>query len=331
MKRCSAMLLLVVFACFILLAFGQGDAPLRLAQTIPMPGVEGRIDHLSADLKGQRVFVAALGNNSLEVIDVAQGKRAKSIPGLKEPQGVVYIPDLDQIIVANGDDGTVRTIDAKSFMTVSTLMVGGDADNVRYDSGTGRIVVGYGDGALAFLDPKVHKVLGTTKLAAHPESFQLEKSRPRIYVNVPNANHIAVVDSSKQTVITTWPVGQFRANFPMALDEANHRLFVGTRNPAKLVVFDTESGKQIIALDISGDTDDVFFDQENKRIYVSAGDGHIDVFGQSAADHYQPITKINTASGARTSLFVPDLHKLFLAVPHRGAQEAAIRVYDVTK
>ena len=331
MKPCGAMFLPVIFACFALVAYGQGNAPLRLAQTIPMPGVEGRIDHLSADTKGQRVFVAALGNNSLEVIDVAQGKRTKSIPGLREPQGVVYIPDLDQIIVANGNDGTVRTIDAKSFMTVSTLMVGGDADNVRFDSSTGRIVVGFGDGALAFIDPKAHKVLGTTKLAAHPESFQLEKLRPRIYVNVPNANHIAVVDSSKQTVITTWPVGQFRANFPMALDEANHRVFVGTRNPAKLVIFDAESGKQITALDISGDTDDVFFDQENKRIYVSAGDGHIDVIGQSDADHYQPITKINTASGARTSLFVPDLHKLFLAVPHRGAQEAAIRVYDVTK
>jgi YVTN family beta-propeller protein len=331
MKRSGAMFLLVVFACFVFLVYGQGNAPLRLAQTIPMPGVEGRIDHLSADIKGQRVFVAALGNNSLEVIDVAQGKRVRSIPGLKEPQGVVYIPDLGQIIVANGEDGTVRTIDAKSFMTLSSLMVGADADNVRYDSSTGRIVMGYGDGALAFIDPKAHKLVGTTKLAGHPESFQLEKSRPRIYVNVPNANHIAVVDSSKQSVITTWPVGQFRANFPMSLDEANHRLFVGTRNPAKLVVFDTESGKQIIALDISGDTDDVFFDQENKRIYVSAGDGHIDVFSQSDADHYQPITKIETASDARTSLFVPDMHKLFLAVPHRGAQEAAIRVYEVTK
>jgi len=214
MKRSGGIFLLVSFACFVLLAYGQGNEPLRLAQTIPMPGVEGRIDHLSVDVKGQRVFVAALGNNSLEVIDVAQGKRARTIPGLKEPQGVVYVPDLDQIIVANGDDGTVRTIDAKSFMTVSTLMVGGDADNVRYDSGTGRIVVGYGDGALAFIDPKAHKLLGTTKLAAHPESFQLEKSRPRIYVNVPNANQIAVVDSGKQNVITTWPVGQFRANFP---------------------------------------------------------------------------------------------------------------------
>src|SRR5262249_18373715 len=151
---------------------------------------------------------------------------------------------------------------------------------------------------------KTHKVTGTVKLSGHPESFQLEKSRPRIYVNVPNANQIAVIDGSKQEVITTWPVGQYRANFPMALDEPHHRLFVGTRNPAKLVVFDTESGKQITALTISGDTDDVFFDQENKRIYVSAGEGNIDVLNQTDADHYEPVAKIATAAGARTSLFV---------------------------
>ena len=331
MKRFSAMFLLIVFVCFVSLAYGQGNPALKLVQTIPIPGVEGRIDHLAVDLKGQRVFVAALGNNTVEVIDLAQSKRTRSITGLREPQGIIYLPDLDQIVVANGDDGTVRTFDAKSFMTTSTMMLGGDADNVRYDSATGRIVVGYGNGALGFVDPKAHKVLGSIKLSAHPESFQLEKSRPRIYVNVPDANHIAVIDGSKQALITTWPVGQFHANFPMALDEAHHRLFVGTRNPAKLVVFDTESGKQITALDISGDTDDVFFDQENKRVYVSAGEGYVDVFTQTDQDHYQRISKISTASGARTSLFVPELHKLLVAIPHRGAQEPAIRVYEVTK
>ena len=319
----------VVFACLAFLAYSQGNPALKMVQTIPLPGVEGRIDHLSVDVKGQRLFVAALGNNTLEVVDLAQGKRIRSVTGLREPQGVVYIPELDQVVVANGDDGTVRTFDGKSFMTLSSLMLGDDADNVRYDPAGGRLVVGYGAGALAFIDAKSHKVMGTVKLSAHPESFQLEKSRPRIYVNVPGANQIAVVDGSKQTVITTWPVGQYRANFPMASDEANHRLFAGTRNPARLVVFYTESGKQITALNISGDTDDVFFDQGNKRIYVSAGEGNIDVLNQMDADHYQATGKIATAPGARTSLFAADLHKLFLAIPHRGTQETAIRVYEI--
>ncbi len=328
MKRFRPLSLLLVFVCFASAAYSQANTPLKLSQTIPLPGVEGRIDHMSVDVKGQRLFVAALGNNTVEVVDLAQGKRSRSITGLKEPQGIVYIPALDQVVVANGADGTVRTLDARSFTTISSLDLGDDADNVRYDSTLGRLVVGYGDGALGIIDLKTHKVISSIKLSGHPESFQLEKSRPRIYVNVPNANQIAVVDTAKQALITTWPVGQFRANFPMALDEVHHRLFAGARNPARLLVVDTESGKQITALNISGDTDDVFFDQENRRVYVSAGEGYSHIFRQLDADRYRPTSKIVTASGARTSLFVPELRKLFVAVPHRGRQESAIRVYD---
>jgi DNA-binding beta-propeller fold protein YncE len=293
--------------------------------------VDGRIDHMSVDVKGRRLFVAALGNNTLEVVDLVQGKQIRSVTGLREPQGVVYMPELDQVVVANGDDGTLRVFDGKSFTSVANVTIGGDADNVRYDSTGARIVVGYGSGALAFLDARTHKILGIVKLPAHPESFQLEKSRPRIYVNVPDANLIAVVDTVRLSVITTWQVDSYRANFPMALDEANHRLFVGTRRPARLVVFDTGSGKQITALNISGDADDLFFDQESRRIYVSAGEGNIDVINQMDADHYVTAGKIATAPGARTSLFVSDLHRLYLAVPHRGTQEAAIRIYESPK
>lgn len=331
MKKSAAILGVASFAFFVFFAYGQGNPPLKLVQTIRFAKVDGRIDHMSVDVKGRRLFVAALGNNTLEVVDLFRGKQIRSVTGLREPQGVAYVPELDQVVVANGDDGTLRAFDTKSFTSLWSVMLGDDADNVRYDSANGRVVVGYGSGALAFLDIKTHKITGNVKLTAHPESFQLEKSRPRIYVNVPNANHIAVIDSVRQAVISTWPVGQYHSNFPMALDEAHHRLFIGTRRPAKLVVFDTESGKQVSALDISGDTDDLFFDQENKYIYVSAGDGTIDVIGQMDADHYGPAAKIATASGARTSLFVPDLHRLYLAVPHRGAQEAAIRVYEAMK
>src|ERR1051326_469165 len=254
--------------CLAFLAVSQGNPPLKLVQTIPLAKVDGRIDHISVDLKGRRLFVAAFGNNTLEVVDLAQGKQMRSVTGLREPQGIAYMPELDQVVVANGDDGTLRIFEAKSFTNAANVTIGDDADNVRYDSNGGRIVVGYGSGALAFLDAKTHKVVGTVKLPAHPESFQLEKARPRIYVNVPDANLIAVVDRDRLSVITTWPVGAYGANFPMALDEAHHRLFVGTRRPAKFVVLDTESGKQLTALNISGDIDDLFFDDESKRIYV---------------------------------------------------------------
>jgi DNA-binding beta-propeller fold protein YncE len=223
----------------------------------------------------------------------------------------------------------LRAYDGSSFTLVSTLNLGDDADNVRYDPAAGQILVGYGSGAIGTVDAKTVKTAGTIKLSGHPESFQLESTGVKMFVNVPSAGEIVVLDRKQQKVITTWPIGSLKANFPMALDEANHRLFVGTRNPARLVVFDTESGKQIAAINCSGDTDDLFYNPENKQIYLSAGEGFIDVFRQQDADHYQAIAKIPTAAGARTSLFVPELHRLYLAVPHRGNQEAAIRVYEV--
>jgi DNA-binding beta-propeller fold protein YncE len=331
MKKSRVALAVTALALYVFVACSQSSLPLKLVLTIPLAKVDGRIDHMSVDVRGQRLFVAALGNNTLEVVDLAQGKQIRSVTGLHEPQGVAYLPELDQVVIANGDDGTLKAFDAKSFTSLSSNILGDDADNVRYDATGSRIVVGYGAGALAFLDAKTRKLVGTVKVPNHPESFQLEKSRERIYVNVPNANQIAVVDRAKQAVATTWPVGDYRSNFPMALDEARHRLFVGTRRPAKLVVFDTESGKQITAVDISGDTDDLFFDQQNKRIYVSAGEGNIDIINQLDADRYVSTAKLATAPGARTSLFVPDLNRLYLAVPHRGTQTAAIRVYEVMK
>jgi DNA-binding beta-propeller fold protein YncE len=314
------------------IAFGQGGAaPLKLVQTIPLSGVEGRIDHMAVDVQGQRLLVAALGNNTLEVVDLAQGKRVYSITGLKEPQGVAFVPELSRMFVANGSDGTVRAYDATSFAMTGSLNLGDDADNVRYDSSKGQILVGYGSGAIATIDAKTVKSIGEIKLSGHPESFQLEKSGPRIFVNIPNSTQIAVLDRAKQSVIATWPMGSFHSNFPMALDESNHRLFVGTRNPARLVDIDTNTGKQIVALNCSSDTDDLFYDSENKRVYLSAGEGFIDVFKQQDADHYQAIAKLPTAAGARTSLFVPELRRLYLAVPHRGNQRTGIQVYEVVK
>jgi DNA-binding beta-propeller fold protein YncE len=323
--------LIVVFLAFLSgLLYGQAGLPLKLTQTIALTGVEGRIDHLAFDVKGQRLFVAALGNNTLEILDVAQGKRVHTITGLKEPQGIRFAPELNRIFVANGSDGTVRAYDGSTFALISSLNLGDDADNVRYDPTTGQILVGYGGGAIATIDAKTVKTAGNIKLSGHPESFQLETSGPRIFVNVPNANQIAVLDRLKQSVLTTWPLGALRSNFPMSLDEANHRLFVGTRNPARLVVIDTETGKQVAVVNCSGDTDDLFYDPQNKQIYLSAGEGFIDVFKQEGANEYRSTAKLPTAAGARTSLFVPEVHRLYLAVPHRGSQQAAIRVYEVT-
>jgi hypothetical protein len=205
-----------------------------------------------------------------------------------------------------------------------------DADNVRYDARTRRIYVGYGDGALAVIDPDKITKLADIKLPGHPESFQLETAGKRIFINVPSARQIVVVDRDERSVVAHWPRREAAANFPMALDEANHRLFVGCRKPAKLLVLDTSSGSMAASADCCGDTDDLFYDVANKRIYVSGGEGCISVFEPMDPDHYALMETIRTAAGARTSLFVPPMGKLYLAVPHRGAQGAEIRVFRVT-
>jgi YVTN family beta-propeller protein len=303
------------------------QAPLRLERTIALPGVNGRIDHLSADTAGSRVFIAALGNNTLEVVDPATGKRLQTVRGLNEPQGVLYLAESARVYVANGQTGKLHVYDGKTLQPAGSLDLGEDADNVRYDAAARRLWVGHGAGVLGAVDPAGLKAAASIKLDAHPESFQLEKAGPRIFVNVPKAAHIAVVDRAKQTVLAKWPMPAGSANYPMSLDEANHRLFAGCRHPAQIAVLDTQTGKIVTKFDCVGDTDDVFFDAARKRLYVIGGEGFVDVFAQKDADHYTRIARIPTAAGARTGLFVPEMNRLFVAVPHRGAQVAEIRVF----
>ena len=318
-------ILLMIVACAVV-SWAQAAQPLRIEKSIEMPEVQGRIDHLSIDVKGQRLFVSALGNNTLEVIDVKSGKRVKTISQLKEPQGVLYVAESDRIYVANGDDGSVRIFDGSSYAPLKRLDYGDDADNVRYDGGRKRIYVGYGGGALGEIDNEGNKV-SDIKLDAHPESFQIEKDSPRIYVNLPKSRKVVVVDREKHAIIATWKTDMAFANYPMALDESDRRLFVVTRMPARLLVFDTNNGNIVQKLAAVGDCDDVFYDKSRKRIYASGGDGAISVFEQKDADHYAELGRINTVKGARTSYFSPDLDRFFLAVRRQGSQPAAIEVF----
>lgn len=310
------------------LSFAQKSAsvPLKLESTIPMPDVQGRIDHLAIDLKGQRLFVAALGNNTVEVIDLKANKLIHTIPGLAEPQGIAYIPSSNLLFVANGKDGSVREFDASSWKQVNSISYGEDADNLRFDPGRGHVWVGYGGGALAEFDQKGKKLTGI-KLDAHPESFQLEKNGSRIFVNLPGSRKIDVVDRKTRAVLSTWRTGGPLANFPMALDEQEHRLFVVTRLPARLIVLDTENGHRIASLPAVGDCDDLFSDQRRHRIYAIGGEGGISVFQQLDADHYNEIARIKTVSGARTGFFSSELDKLYLAVRKHDSQSAEIRIY----
>src|SRR6266705_231441 len=307
----------------------QTAAPLKLTQTIALPGVEGRIDHVAFDAAGERLFVCALGNNTVEVLDLRKGERIHSITGLGAPQGIVYIPELDRLFVANDKGGIFKIYDAKSFQTVGELNFKDDADNVRYDDATKKLYVGFGSGGIAVVNAPDGKQIGSIKLSAHPEAFELEKTGKRIFVNVPNSRQVAVLDRDKGEVVATWKTDLAFGNFPMALDETSHRLFVGCRLPAKLVVLNTDSGEIVAKIDISGDPDDVFYDSKRHRIYATCGAGKIEIIKQTDANNYKALTKIDTAEGARTGLFVPERDTLFVAVPHRGSQQAEIRAYRV--
>jgi DNA-binding beta-propeller fold protein YncE len=321
-------LLVVATLAFRCSAYAQrpGDSSNLLTQVamIPLDGVKGRIDHFGLDAKGKRLFVAALGNNTVEIVELTQ-----HIGNLRAPQGIGFAPESNRLAVANDQDGSCRLYDGTSLQQTATIDLKDDADNVRYDKISRRFWVGYREGGLAAIDPESGKQVADVKLDAHPESFQIESRGKRIFVNVPNAGHVAVIDRETRTVLEKFPVKEAVANFPMALDEANRRLFIGCRKPARLLVLDTETGKTVASLDIVGDTDDLFYDAANKRIYVSGGEGRVTVISQTSADMYNIAGQVTTAPGARTSFFVPETSTLYVAVPHRGAQKAELRVFSV--
>lgn len=332
-------------ACLLLLSapnWGQAGsesktAPLTLASTILLPGVHGRIDHFGVDEKGERLFMAAVGNNTLEVIDLKSGRRVHTITGLDEPQGVFYDAVTNHLFVACAGDGVTKVFDAASFHEIAAVKFPDDADNIRYDHHSNNIVIGYagskqlrgresGDGGLGFVDAG-GKRTGDIIVDAHPESFQLEKSGSRTFVNVPDKQEIEVADLVSHKVLARWPVSA-EENFPMALDETHHRLIVACRRPPRLLVFDTGSGKQTVSVEIAGHSDDIFYDAQRSRVYVLTSAGFLEVFQQNGPDHYTRIGHLPTPPGAQTGLFVPIWGKLFAGVPAREKQDAEIRVYQ---
>lgn len=328
------LILLVLFGCSAPgPSLASGSEPV-LKRSIPMPGVSGRIDHFAYDPLTKRLFVAALENGSLEAIDVENGERVKSVAGLKEPQGIVFVPSTKQVVVACGGDGTVRAYDAASLEEKLKVDVGEDADNMRLDSEGKLIVVGHSSGAVAFLDTVTLKKAGEVKFSGHPESFQLEPGSQRVFINVPGGlvgggGGVVVADRTTQKVTATWTLKEAGRNFPMALDAAHKRLYVGCRRSAKLLVIDTDSGKVVASPECVGDADEVFVDAKTGRVLVVGGDGAIDLFETKDQQDYTKAASIKTVSGARTGLLVAETHLLYVAVPKRSGHDAEIREYTL--
>jgi DNA-binding beta-propeller fold protein YncE len=331
----TAMLLL---CRFVSVTAAPRTETLRLVQTIPMPNVKGRIDHLDVDVDGKRLFVAGLENGSVEVIDLQAGKWLKSISGFKKTQGIVYVASLNKLFVASGDDGTLRVFRGDTLKLLDAIKLDLGPNRVAYDARAEVLYVGYGGkdagqdyGQVGVIDAKTDKRLGDVKVEAHPAELLLDKPGGTLFVFIPGASKVQVVNTKKREVVSTGPVRSQR-NGDGALDEKNHRLMIGTRTPPQLIVMDSRTGKEVANLPTVEGMDGVHFDAAHKMVYVSGGRdydvGYILAYHQKDADHYEMVGKISTKSGAGTSFWSPELNRYYVAAPAHENEEAAILVFE---
>jgi len=327
MKHSVCTILLVILLIVSAPIYAKDAPALKLGQEITLPNVKGRIDHLSIDSQKRRLFIAALGNNSVEVVDLNSGTVIRSITGFAQPQGVLYIPESNKLYVTNAGNGRCDIFEGDSFKLIKSLQFSSDTDNIRYDSTTKCIYVGYGSGGIGIIDIANDTLAGDIKLSGHPEAFEIDQRNGKIFVNVPESRQIAVVDIKRRVIESNWNIKGASDNFSMALDGLDNRLLIGCREPARLLVIDTRTGEIISEVKIDDDADDVFYDLNKRLFVISCGSGYIDIVQKANDSLYLLVEKIPSARGARTSLFVPESGLLYLAVPADRGKEAKINVY----
>jgi DNA-binding beta-propeller fold protein YncE len=320
--------LVVLFA--VLSAPAAEPTSLELVQTIMLKGKAGNLDHLALDPKRERLLVANKTNNTLDIVDLKAGKLLQQITGQGGIQGIAYAADLDRIFVGLGSGGYCNVFNAGDYKLLKTIKFKDDADNVRYNPRNGMAYVAHAEKELGVIDGKTYALKTNIKLPGTAEAFQIEKDRPRLYLNIPTPSEVAVIDTDKNEITHHFPVKMAGGAHPLALDEGNHRIFVGCRKEPMLVVLDSETGKEITGVSIPGNVDDLFYDAKRKLLYASCGEGYLVVIRQVDPNKYEVSAKVPTAKEARTSLFVPDTSKLYLAVPRQQGKEGPeIRVYQV--
>jgi len=318
---------------------GQAQqGPLRLVQSMAMPGVEGRFDHLAVDLKGNRLFLAARANKTIEVFDLASGKRIRSISGIGTRHAEYYVPGTDELLVSVGDDGTCKFLRGDTFELIKSVKISVGADSIVYDPSSKYLYIVNGGkdidnndySLVSVIDATTRRNLGDIRVAgAELEAMAVERSGTRLFVNMKTLKQVGIIDRNKRQLVATWPIPGAGVNTPMTLDEAHHRLFIGAREPAEVVILDTDTGKVVATIPCVGNADDMFYDEARKRIYVTGEQGLISVIRQRTADEYEVVATIQTAPQARNSLFVPQLKRFFVGVPGIGEQKAEVLVFQV--
>jgi DNA-binding beta-propeller fold protein YncE len=326
----------IAMSVFATVALSQQSAPLKLTQTFKLPAdIKGHFDHFAVDLKGHRLLATPEEYKCVLVLDVNTGKLMHKLGPIEKPHAILYRQNLDRIYVTDGEAGDLKIFDGKTYQLLKSVKLLDDADSIGYDPATQYLYIDNGGGdvhqtysMLSVVDTNADKKLADIKVDGETlEAMALEKSSPKLYVNNRQKNQVDIIDRKTRTTIGSWPVTKGKDNVAMALDEANHRLFVACRS-GQLVVFDTESGKELKALPIAKGVDDIVYDPASKRIYAAC-DGFVDVYEEAGPDDYKSIGHVPSGPGAKTARLVPELKQYFVAVPQHGAESAAILVYQV--
>jgi len=316
-------------------ASAPNEAALKLVQTIPLPEVDGRIDHFAIDVKGRRAFLAALAKNTIEVVDLRAGRLTHTLPGFAKPQGVLFVPKFNKLFVASGADGSVKTLDGTTLAVIQTASVSLGADAIGYDPRSKEIYVGSGGGDANKEqgDLTVFNVASGAQVAAlatdaHAGASVVEGHGEHVFVLVPEKSQVVVLDRKTRSQVAKWTIPGIQKDVALALDEKSHRLFLGVRTPASIVVLDSASGSVVASVPTVATLDGLSFDSATRRIYTSGGEGFVDVTRQIDADHYERVARIPTGPIARTSAFVPEWHRLYVAVPRDKERGAELRVFE---
>jgi 4-phytase/acid phosphatase len=324
---------LCLFAgCF--LAKAQTPAPFVLNRTIPLTGVSGHFDHLAIDDAGQRLFIAATTNHSVEVINLKTNKVEQSISGLGKPHGLAWVAATGSLYIADGALGELRVYQGAPLALAGKIKLSDDADDMVYDEAHQLLFVGHGgkDAAtparVAIVNTVDFSLLSNVPLATHPEGLAVDPDSGRVFVNVADVGEVAVIDSATRKITAHWKLTKAADNVPIAFDVEHNLLYVACRTPGTLIAFDANTGKEIANLPTADGADDLFYDSALGRVYVISGAGEVDAYQTDAAKNLRALAVLHTAASAKTALFVPSKHLLYVGVPGVGQHVAEVRVYS---
>jgi DNA-binding beta-propeller fold protein YncE len=319
----------------------QAQQPFTFVQSIEMPEVPPGpyTDHMALDLKGQRLFTTPQANKAVDVLDLRSGKVLRTITGFGNPHAILYRQDRNRLFVTDGGAGDLKIFDATTYQLLKSIKLEPDADGIGYDAKTGYLYVSNGGdeagkeySLVSIIDTAREEKIGDIRVDAPGlEAMAIDPGKDRIYINLPESSAIAIIDPQKKAVVSTWHLTMGRHNMAFALDAKHNRLYVGCRDTdvrGSIIVIDTETGKELNRLPIGGWVDSMFYDPQTRRIYASSGVGEVYTYQEQTEGAYQQLEPTDTAVMAKTALYSPEMHRLFVSVPHLGGTKAKILIFD---